>query len=184
MCSTLLKKWYQMISMKDFYIFDIAVYLKDEDAYYKNMNNHINNNLNKTFISRGLTREKNPEVFMSRTDDIRKSYGGAWDFNQIVGWIRLYAEPSHIGAHLWWVQGKKLQRRMSKTFYLMTTSNFLATYFYPEDDSNKIFNDTLADIKWLSKESLFKGRHIDLEPFTRIGTFVDWRGLLNSRSKR
>lgn len=173
-----------MMSMRDFYVFDIAVYLTDKDAYYREIDKRVDEYLHKTFISKGLTCEKDPDVFLLAEDHLRKSYGGPWEFNQVVGWIRLYAEPSHIGAHLWWVQAKRLQRKMNKVFYLTTSSNLLATHFYPKDDSDKIFQDTLEDIKLLSEKKSWKGRYVDLESFTRIGPFVDWRQLLSSRSKK
>lgn len=167
--------------MRDFYIFDIAVYLTDEDAYYREMNERVDDYLHKTFISQGLTREKAPDLFDHAADRIRKSYGGPWAFNQVVGWIRLYAEPSHVGAHLWWVQAKRLQRKMNKMFYLTTTSNLLATHFHFQDDSAKIFRDTLSAIAGLSEDRSWRKRHVDLEAFIRIGSYINWRELLNSR---
>ena len=167
--------------MRDFYIFDIAVYIMDEDVYYHEMNKRVDDYLHKTFISQGLTRQKAPEIFDYAADRIRKSFGGPWEFNQVVGWVRLYAEHSHIGAHLWWVQSKRLQRKMNKMFYLTTPSNLLATHFYSEDDSAKIFGDTLSAIRGLSKDKAWRKRHVDLEAFVRVGPYINWRELLNSR---
>jgi hypothetical protein len=174
----------EIMYMRDFYIFEIAVYLTDEDSYNCERGKRLDerlDELNSISISQGLTAVP-PHILQYAKDYFNKSYGGPWNFNQVVGWICLYAEPSHIGAHLWWVNAKRLQRRMKKVFYLTTSSNLLATHFYPEDNSDKIFQDTLENIKLLQKS--WKGRHIDLEPFTRIGPFVDWRKLLSSRSQR
>jgi hypothetical protein len=173
----------QKMYMRDFYIFEIAVYLTDEDAYNCEREKRLDerlDELNSISISQGLTAVS-PHTLQYAKDYFDKSYGGPWKFNQVVGWICLYAEPSYVGAHLWWVNAKRLQRKMKKVFYLTTSS---MTHFYPEDDSDKIFQDTLEDIKRLSKKTPLKGRHIDLDPFMRIGPFVDWRKLLNNGSER
>ena len=141
--------------------------------------------LEELFASTGIPREKTPDSYKFAEEHFKRTYGGPWNFNQIVGWIRLYIEGSHVGGHLWWVDAKRLRRNMSnRTFYLTTPSNILATHFRAGDDSDKIYRETLADIQRLSKETPLNGHYVDIETFRNIGPFINWRELLKTACKQ
>jgi hypothetical protein len=169
--------------MRDFYIIDIPVYLQPKDQYYKNREAATIRHLGKLFPGVESPREKYPTQCQIIEHEFHKTFGGPWDFNQVVGWLKLYAEGSTIGAHLWWVDAKRLQTRMRKTFYLTTFSDALASWFKPEDSSERIFSETINQIEALAKQRIFKGKHIDLVEFRNLGPFIDWRGLMDAAAK-
>lgn len=166
--------------MSDFYIFDLAVYRRTEEEYYADRDQSTARRLDAS----GLSRERSPDSYRNAEEAFKDSYGGPWEFNQVVGWIRLYVEASHVGAHLWWVNAKRLQSKMRKTFYLTTPSNILATSFPPGVVSAEIFSDTLTHLEKLAKEKPLKGRYLDLGTFRNIGPFINWRELLNNAASR
>jgi hypothetical protein len=145
------------------------------------MNETIEGQLKKLFGN--LRHRETSEAYIAAEDRLQRTYGGPWNFNQAIGWIRLYAAGSHVGGHLWWVDAKRPQRNMrNKMFRLMTPSNILPTFFTPAHSSDEIYRETLKAIKNLSRESL-KGRYVDLEAFENIGPFVNWQELLKVASK-
>ena len=170
--------------MQDFYIFDIPIYLRPESRYYTDLETATTRFLRKMFPSVESPRERFPRQCESIATDFHKTFGGPWDFNQVVGWLRLYVERSAVGGHLWWVDAKRLQTRMRKTFYLVSPSNVLATWIKPEDQSGKIFAETLAQIESLSRQRSYNGRFFDLTAFRNLGPFVDWRGLLDGAARK
>ncbi len=169
--------------MIDYYIFDIPVYSCTEGRYNADMDKGVAKRLkelNEIFDMSGTSRTKAPKSDVMAKVHFRQNFGGPWHFNQIVGWLRLYVKPSHVGDHLWWVDAIQINRIMrKKRFYLMTASNVLATYFTPDDDSEIIYQKTLADIERLASENPLRGRYVDLENFRNIGPFINWRALLD-----
>src|SRR5947209_66451 len=122
-----------MQAMRDYYIFDIPVYRCEEQKYYAAMDEGAAKHLEKLSALTGISREKALNLWRDIEEHFWATYGGPWEFNQTIGWIRLYAEGSYIGGNLWWVNAKRIRRNMRKTFSLTTYSNILATYFTSED---------------------------------------------------
>lgn len=162
--------------MRDFYIFDIPVYRTTKERYYADMDAAVEAHLKVCFDDQGLPRSDRQTV-ESVTGHAREAFGGPWDFNDVVGWIRLFIEGYGVGAHLWWVDGKQIRRNMRKRFHLTTASNCLWTDFPPPADSPAIFKGTLEALESLSQRDKFKKRHVDLSVFQRTGPFIDWRRL-------
>lgn len=173
--------------MEDHYIFDVPVYLCRRDEYEHDMSKKEKEHFQDLYKLRQFC-----DIYddMSREDterekhSARSSLGGPWYFNQIVGWIRLYADVNYIGGHIWWVSANQLRRRMKyKTFYQNTFGNIFSTSALGENaDSETIYCETLRAIKdyWVDSH-LLKNRFVDLELFVNIGPFINWRKLLDSR---
>ena len=173
--------------MEDHYIFDVPVYLCNRDKYNHDMSEkekeHFQD-LNKLRQSVDIYDEMSRQDTEREKHSVISSFGGPWYFNQIVGWIRLYAEVNCIGGHIWWVSANQLRRRMKyKTFYLNTFGNIFSTFAVGENaDSETIYCETLRAIKDYAVDShLLKNRFVDLELFVNIGPFINWRKLLDSR---
>ncbi len=165
--------------MWDAYFCDIPVYRCWEEAYYAGRDQMVSAGLENLKKTSGIPQERAPESYKGAEEQIRAAYGGPWTFNEVVGWVRLYAAGSHVGAHLWWVNAKRLRRKMRKTFYLTTPSNILAAYFTPEDSSERIFKETLAHLEAVGNEPPLKGRYVDLTLFRNMGGFINWRAILD-----
>jgi hypothetical protein len=165
--------------MRGLHIFDIAVYRCTESKYNARMDESIARQIAPIRASTGVPRENVQQIYRYLEDHLREKYGGPWPLNQIIGCLRLYAEPSHVVGQLWWVHGKRFRSNTRKVFYQTTQNDILGTYFRPEDDSARIFSETLARIADLVKDGRFKGRYVDLEAFRNIGSFLNWRDLLN-----
>ena len=162
------------------YIFDIPVYRTTNEKFdteidmlvAKRIEWIVSHDPQRRLLSRER-QNRQPHTVIAES-------GGPWQFNQVVGWLRLYVDPSHVCGELWWVDAKRINRIMRKRrFYLTTASNVLATYFTPEYDSESIYQKTLVDIERLTSERPLKKRYLDLENFRNIGPFINWRVLLD-----
>ena len=104
------------------------------------------------------------------------SLGGPWDFNQIIGYLRLFTEGWGVGGHIWLAEGQRYSRRMpNKTLYLRTYSNVLGTYLPREATSPEIYKHVLENIEAYARSHA--RRFYDLSVFKRIGPCIDWAGM-------
>lgn len=170
--------------MRDQYIFDIPIYRKTEDDFNAEINilvaKRIEWIMSHDEERRPLAQEVHDRVLHS---EIQKA-GGPWQFNQIVGWFRLFAEGCTIGCHPWWVDAKRLSRKMqNKRMYLKTYSDILHARF-SEESSTEIYIKLIERLIILAKEPKYKNRYVDLNVFYRIGPYIDWRAILEGTAKQ
>lgn len=102
--------------------------------------------------------------------------GGPWQFNQIVGWIRVYVGWRGLGGHLWMAKGKRLQRKTRRRFRLESIGNCLPGVCTDAVSSRVVYENLLTELQAMGKDIK---RHLDLSVFERIGPYVDWRKLLD-----
>jgi hypothetical protein len=165
--------------MRNQYIFDIPIYRKSINDFYNEIDAEFAEHVQWMISSDPNQRPLNKETKTRVKDSIVRKSGGPWQFNQIIGWLRLIAEGNKIGGHIWWIDAKRINRRMrNKILYLKTYSDVLQVFF-PKDSSTEIFNKLLERLTAMTKESKYKKRYIDLDVFCRVGPFIDWRALLD-----
>lgn len=104
--------------MERYYIFDIPIYRCTEERVYSDVDAAVANENHKLFLTTGILQENAPVTCRRVKQHIIEECGGPWNFNQVVGWLRLFAEWSHIGGHLWWVDVKHIQRNMRNKRFL------------------------------------------------------------------
>ena len=165
--------------MRDQYIFDIPIYRNTKDDFNTEIETHVAKRVEWIIYHDPERRPLSREVRDRQLHSVIAESGGPWQFNQIVGWLRLFAEGNTIGCHPWWVEAKRLNRKMSnKRLYLKTFSDVLGVRF-PNESSTEIFNTLLERLTEMAKEPKYKNRYVDLDFFRRIGPFIDWRRLLD-----
>jgi len=167
--------------MRNQYIFDIPVYRKTKADFNLEIETQVAKR-EEWIISHDP--EQGPldhEVRQRVYHKVIAESGGPWQFNQVVGWLRLFVEGNTIGCHPWWVDAKRLNRRMRyKRLYMQTPSDILKARFTKEP-SKEIYNRLLERLTELSKDITYKNRYVDLDVFQRIGPYIDWRKLLYAR---
>lgn len=168
--------------MRNQYIFDIPIYRKTKDDFNAEIEFEFAKHVEWMISSDPNHRPLNNETKIRVKDSIVRESGGSWQFNQIIGWLRLFREGNKIGGHIWWVD-KRINRRMrNKRLRLITYSDVLHASF-PKESSSEIFNKMIERLTILAKEPKYKKRFIDLDVFCRVGPFIDWRALLDRTAK-
>jgi hypothetical protein len=96
-----------------------------------------------------------------------------WDFNEVVGWIRLYVRAGSIGASLF-VVNTKISKNMARKKFVWETSNFIELSVSEGQTSADIFNVLRSNI---IAENLrrFKGkRYVDTGVLDILGPHLNW----------
>ena len=167
--------------MVDQYIFDIPIYRKTKDDFKAEIDSLVASRIDWIVSHDPKQQTLDQEIHQRIYHSIIADSGGPWQFNQIVGWLRLFIEGNSIGCHPWWVDAKRINRRMrNKRMYLQTPSDILQARFKNES-SNEIYNGLLERLIKLSKDSTYKNRYVDFDVFQRIGPYIDWHTLLHTR---
>jgi len=161
------------------YFIEIPVYRILVKQYYREMNDYIEKHLHSGPLKQdALTQEtlrKRPNLNLAFEQILRDSFGGAWNYNEIIGYIRLYFFGTQIRGEYWGTKAKIKRRTRKKIFENKTWNLAPELDLLCETESSGIFAKVLEYIAACSKE--LKGRYIDIRPLKVIGPYVDWISL-------
>jgi len=170
--------------MRNQYIFDVPIYRKSKYDFNAEINAEFSKHVEWMISSDPHHRPLNSETEIRIKDSIGRLYGDPWQFNQIIGWLRLFAEGYTIGGHLWWVDAQRLNRKMPNKRLKLTTYSDVLHVRFSNESSTEIFNKVCERLTAMKKESKYKKRYIDLDVFCRVGPFTDWRALLDGITEK
>lgn len=174
--------------MRDYYIFDLPIYRSSKKEYDADTESKLEERRQRAFDEQGLPRPSDDEGIRRQTlveGWARNTLGGCWQFNQTVGWLRLYPEGYQVGAELWLVDAKRYSRTMpKKRFQCASGSNVLAMDVPHPSSSNVIYETLLESLESFASRDWMKRRKLDLSVFKRLGPFVNWHELLESKLQR
>lgn len=163
--------------MKEKYFYDVPVYRLSRKRYYKDMDKYIKKHMysgspNHIKMMEDFHR-KEPTQKLALEDKLRKSYGGAWKYNEIIGYIRLYFFGTQIRGEYWAVNSKRVVRTRKKILEYKTWKLASEINLHWEPDSSSIF---LQILKYLERcQKKLKSKYIDIRNFKAIGYYVDWK---------
>ena len=160
------------------YFFEIPVYICEEDAYCREREKAKQKFLENLYVKcNGISREQAPDIYPNAEYFFEYDYGGAWRYNQVIGWIRLYVLDWQIRGEIWFVKATRIRRNMRKKRYYWFGKAF-ELWFYDQDSSAEIYEEIYHTLEQLRDELPFKKRYIDIEASYNIGQHVDWHGLI------
>jgi hypothetical protein len=164
------------------YFYDLPVYRLSSDAYYAARDGYIDGVIFRpgTPDEAALRqREKlDPRTNDGFRDHLQRAYGGCWEFNEVIGHIRLHFLGSQVRGEYFAVAKKRIVRTRTKTL------EYRAWKLAPEVDIKQPYGtqevlhaiyEYIADCK---KE--LPKRFIDTSRFDPIAPFVDWGSLWRS----
>ncbi|OGR26867.1 MAG: hypothetical protein A2139_03210 [Desulfobacca sp. RBG_16_60_12] len=165
------------------FFFDVPVYRVPEEKYYREMNEYIERNMfpgpAEHNDSMRVFYSREPEQEVSHREHLREQFGGAWNYNEIIGYIRLHFLGNQIRGEYWGVKAKRQVRTRKKIFKYMTWKIAPEINIPNKADNEEIFKLILDYLTRCSKE--LRGRHIDTTILKSIGQYVDWKSLLVDR---
>jgi hypothetical protein len=151
------------------YFFDVPVYRLPEDRYYTERS---------AFVERLMRPIGDTQLDAEFRGHLEQMYGGPWQFNEIIGYIRLFFLGSQVRGEYWGVQRKRFVRTRKKTML------WLEQKLVPEMEipSNASSAETLKIIsEYLRRcKAHLKGRVVDDSLFATLGPFVNWNALIAS----
>lgn len=161
--------------------YDIPVYRLPEKKYNAGMKKDIDQKMLGEFEQDRETRadfyERNPDRKLWIENHLWKRYGGAWQFNEIVGYVRLYIDGNQILGEYWQTDAKRLVRTRRKLF-VYSTHKIVPERELPFNGTNKdIYQEILDYLSDIRIE--LKGRLVDTSVFERIGPHVNWQAVVS-----
>lgn len=164
------------------YFFDVPVYRLSEERYYRDMAQHIDDALFPPEDRLSNTLRELDRINPSKNDALRGhiaiKYGGSWQFNEIVGYIRLFFLGSQVRGEYFAIGQKRICRTRRKIFELKSL-NLVPEVEISDFTSNAAI--LAAVLEYLSNcRKKLKGRHVDSEIFANLSRFIDWQSVLHS----
>lgn len=103
------------------------------------------------------------------------NFGGPWQYNEIVGYIRLHFVGSQIRGEYFAPNTSRIVKTRKRVFWLQTHKLAPEVSIPLTATSGQIF-DLIKDYVDACKRELPR-RYIDASQLMRLGPFVDWKGL-------
>lgn len=155
----------------DLYLFDIPIYRISPSKYSENLKDYINQNSN----------DKSPPWYH---DFLVNNYGGSWKYNEIIGYIRFYTNPTfdrRILGELWLIKSKTLYRKTRRKIFELISHKCgfeIDSYRYEKKNNEEIFELLSSTLEHL-RNTEFKKYYLDDSLFKSTGPFINWKKLLN-----
>ena len=164
-----------------FNFLDIPVYRLQEDEYYAARSAYADavmteHPLPTTPESPSSASKLSPRD-AAMLDHLYQSYGGAWLYNEIIGYLRLHFLGSQVRAEYWRVQSKRIVRTRRKIFEFNHWKLAPETELPMGGTSEDIFDAVMEHVQGCKAE--LKGRCVDTSTLETLGPYIDWRGLLH-----
>lgn len=152
------------------YFFDVPVYRLAEHQYYEAREAFVRDNLR--------AGSEDPELQASFRSHLERSYGGPWQFNEIVGYVRLHFLGSQVRGEYFATSARRIVRTRKKVFW-MQTHKLAPEMEIPSGASAEDISTIVS--AYLSRcEGELKGRFLDRRMLDAISPHVDWRSLFDS----
>jgi hypothetical protein len=163
--------------MPEVYLFDIPYYWREEDRFNREYERDLTNHLCAFEKQTGYPLTDN--LRLSLTGDFWRRYIAPWRFNQVVGWVRLYKLGSQLRGESWFMNVKHSGRQVSKKQFSLHGKAF-ELHIWPDQTSKEIFEAIVENLRRFQKSSS-RRIFLDLECLENLGSFIDWRRVMDSR---
>ncbi len=100
--------------------------------------------------------------------------GRNWQYNDLVGFIGLFAGKLQIKAEYWFIDAKRVSRGLTKRRFVYRDKLF--EVWVQEDNSSQIIQGKIrSELTGLGSHFRLKNRYIDLEAFDNVASYINWR---------
>jgi hypothetical protein len=159
----------------DYYIFELLIYREKETVFYDKYNKALESVISK-YIPIHTDNFDNTKNRL--TDHFWKTYGGPWNYNQVVGAIKIFCCGDQIRGDLWLSNKKRYTRIMGNKNISLFGKAFEMTIFNDmtnEDINMQLINEINNSIKPNKRLT------IDTECFRNCSKYIDWKSLVNNK---
>jgi hypothetical protein len=153
--------------------FDIPIYSMNPEGYKIRIEKSLQKSRD------GLRLKKDNPNYEDVNDLLRKQICIEWEYNQIIGYLKLYRLNDRIYAEVWKIDKKRMSLKLKNKVFKYFPS-------YPEwnidlkklKTSQSIYEKLLKELP-NDMTGLFKKYFLDLRLLKEIGPYIDWVELLN-----
>ncbi len=160
------------------FFFEIPIYRCDQNQYTKETEKALENHIARRLqFAPELPQNIYERIRTSAENDFNINQWYSWRYNEIIGWIRLYANGTRIIGELWFVK-ERISKNLVKKRFRYVEMKFIELCLDGNESSVKIFEKVTNELRQLNRKRSLRKRYIDIEAFQTIGPFIDWRQLL------
>ena len=160
------------------FFFDVPVYRLEREKYYQEREKYIKTRIAPIECTCAeLGADFNTREIRIR-DHLEKTYGGCWEFNEIIGYIRLHFLGSQVRGEYYAVTTKRMVRSRRKKFEYKTHKLAPEVEIPHPATEDDILNAVREYIHDCQKE--LKGRYVDTTIFDALALHIDWSALYRS----
>lgn len=162
------------------YFFIIPVYRLSQDDYLAQMAEEKN----KVFTPEKETfLENNPNYKILAEEAFIKSYGGKWEFNEILGYIKLHILGTQVRGEYYENDKKRHVKTRIKQFTYITHKLAIEVELPLQKNNTSIYLAILNYLGRCAKDKKLRNRFVDISYFKKIGPYIDWLKLINEQNK-
>lgn len=154
------------------YLIDIPIYRCTIEKHAKELDEAKTKRLQYLIDLHGVA-VKNSNAYENIGNDFDRRAWFPWRFNEIIGWIRIYALGNQIRGELWFTNAKRIRRDLNnkKIFYIGKAFEITISERQLSED---IFNTIYEELILQEKKPPIKGRYLDKDLFLRTGELINW----------
>ena len=161
----------------DDYFLSIPVYRVPEEKYYSEMEKDFNRVLSDTWEEDFIA--SHPDLVDGYRSNHRDTYGGDWEFNEIIGFIKLFFMGTQVRGEYWSTKPKRKVKTRKKDFEFKTHK--IVAECEIRQKTNVYILRAIEEYLTRSKQYL-KNRHIDLREFEALKDHIDWVSVLEAKN--
>ena len=159
------------------YFLEIPIYRVSRDRFHKTYDHDLRRHWDRLERADGRTREEmREELRLWVEQHFWETYGSPWQYNQAVGWLRLFVLGSQITGELWMSAAKRLTRKGLRRFQFVGTA--FEIHCGPEQSSDDIRTEVEQALERFRKEYRGGRLILDRECFRALAPHIDWCGLI------
>jgi hypothetical protein len=147
----------------------IPVYRLSEYKYFLQMEEDFENMISKSWDDD--FRQNNPDLVENWKRSHRSSYGGCWEFNEIIGYLKLFFMGSQVRGEYWSTKPRRKVRTRKKEFEFK--AHKLAADSEIWDKSNEGILSAIEEYLSRCNREL-KNRHLDLREYESLKNHINW----------
>ncbi len=151
--------------LKTKYLFEIQVYRVNETAYYDAMDEHIN--------------EINSDMeFPVNTEYLRDKFGGDWQYNEIIGFLKFYQYGANQIRCEYWETAAVRKVKTRKKQFIKISDSYCRVLFWRNDTNAKLASVMKIAVEHCEVRLTKKKRYLDKELFNNTADNIAWKNIL------
>lgn len=163
------------------YFYDLPVYRLPREDYYKARDEYIENTLSPPGTRQAESFHRmaaiEPNSVVAWRSHLELSYGGCWEFNEIIGYIRLHFLGAQVRGEYFGSSRKRIVRTRKKLFEYKTWKLAPEVSIEPPQGNDEIVAAVREYIKDCRSE--LPRRYLDASMFEAVAPYINWVGLFN-----
>jgi hypothetical protein len=165
--------------MKCIYFLDLPVYRISQDRYYDEREKHIVKTICGTEICKNEMSESQMYFYNKFRRPLGQRYGGVWEFNEIVGYIKLHFLGGQVRGEYFTTNTKRKVRTRKKLF-VYSTHKLAPEINLSRNATNAEIYEKILKYVERCKNELPSSRFIDDKYIKCMGPYIDWSVLIRS----